>query len=184
MDLLQKIEGKLSLAQKRDGDEILSRFKSVTELLGDEADFRGANLTGANLTGANLTGANLGGVNLTGANLTEADLTGADLSGANLLEADLSGANLLEADLSGANLLGADLSGVRGLTPDQIRCARIDPSTKLPDQCPLMTARGRPLPGPWRPRRRGDGDFVPAAPGPVAGLLGVPGRPRRSVRRG
>ena len=127
MDLLQ-IEGKLSLAQKRDGDEILSRFKSVTELLGDEADFRRANLTGACLVRANLGGANLGGVNLTGANLG-----GADLGGANLFEADLSGANLLEADLSGANLLGADLSGVIGLTPDQIRCARIDPSTKLPD---------------------------------------------------
>ncbi|MBV8314373.1 MAG: pentapeptide repeat-containing protein [Planctomycetaceae bacterium] len=137
MDLLQ-IEGKLSPAQKRDGDEILSRFKGVMELLGDEVDFRGANLGGANLTGAylvraNLGGANLGGVNLTGANLGGADLGGANLSGANLLEADLSGANLLGADLSGANLLGADLSGVIGLTPDQIRCARIDLSTKLPD---------------------------------------------------
>ncbi|HMB02600.1 MAG TPA: pentapeptide repeat-containing protein, partial [Isosphaeraceae bacterium] len=137
MDLLQ-IEGKLSLAQKRDGDEILSRFKSVTELLGDEADFRGANLGGANLGGANLTGAflggaDLGGANLTGANLTGANLTGANLDGANLGGANLTGANLLEADLSGANLLGADLSGVIGLTPDQIRCARIDPSTKLPD---------------------------------------------------
>ncbi|MBV8554911.1 MAG: pentapeptide repeat-containing protein [Planctomycetaceae bacterium] len=128
MDLLQKIEGKLSLAQKRGGDEILSRFKSVTELLGDEADFRGANLGGANLTGAYLVRANLGGANLGGVNLTGANLGGADLGGANL-----SGANLLEADLSGANLLGADLSGVIGLTPDQIRCARIDPSTKLPD---------------------------------------------------
>ena len=116
MDLLQ-IEGKLSLAQKRDGDEILSRFKSVTELLGDEVDFRRANLTGVCLVRANLGGANLGGVNLTGANLGGADL---------------GGANLFEADLSGANLLGADLSGVIGLTPDQIRCARIDPSTKLP----------------------------------------------------
>ena len=106
-DLLQ-IEGKLSLARKRDGDEILCRFQSVTELLGDGADLGGANLGGADLRGANLTGANL-------------------------LEADLSGANLLEADLSGANLLGADLSGVIGLTLDQIRCARIDPSTKLPD---------------------------------------------------
>ena len=122
MDLLQ-IEGKLSPAQKRDGDEILSRFQSVMELLGDEVDFRGANLTGANLVRANLGGANLGGVNLTGASLG-----GGDLGGANL-----SGANLLEADLSGANLLGADLSGVIGLTPDQIRCARIDLSTKLPD---------------------------------------------------
>ena len=127
MDLLQ-IEGKLSPAQKRDGDEILSRFKGVMELLGDEVDFRGANLGGANLTGAYLVRANLGGANLGGVNLTGANLGGADLGGANL-----SGANLLEADLSGANLLGADLSGVIGLTPDQIRCARIDPSTKLPD---------------------------------------------------
>jgi hypothetical protein len=121
MDLLQKIEGKPSSAQKRDGDD-----------LGDEADFRGADLGGADLGGADLSGANL-----TGANLLEADLSGANFGGANLLEADLSGANLLGADLSGANLLGADLSGVRGLTPDQIRCARIDPSTKLPDESPF-----------------------------------------------
>ena len=112
MDLLQ-IEGKLSLAQKRDGDEILSRFKSVTEFLGDEADFRRADLSGAYLGKADLGGANLGGANLTGANLTGADLVG--------------------ANLGGANLTGAFLGGVIGLTPDQIRCARIDPSTKLPD---------------------------------------------------
>ena len=117
IDLLQ-IEGKLSPAQKRDGDEILSRFKGVMELLGDEVDFRGANLGGTNLTGAYLVRANLGGANLGGVNLTGANLGGADLGGANL---------------SGANLLEADLSGVIGLTPDQIRCARIDPSTKLPD---------------------------------------------------
>src|SRR5512135_3218750 len=132
MDLLQ-IEGKLSLAQKRDGDEILSRFKSVTEVLGGGANLGGANLGGANLGGANLGGANLGGANLGGANLTGAFLGGADLGGANLTGANLTGANLTGADLSGANLLGADLSGVIGLTPDQIRCARIDPSTKLPD---------------------------------------------------
>ncbi len=133
MALLQKIEGELSLAQKRDGDEILSRFESVTELLGDEADCRGANLGGANLDGANLVRANLGGANLTGANL---------------LEADLGGANLLGADLSGANLLGADLSGVIGLTPDQIRCARIDPSTKLPDN--RDPPQATPLQRQWR----------------------------------
>ena len=38
MGLLQKIKGKLSLAQKRDGDKILSRFKSVTEFLADAVD--------------------------------------------------------------------------------------------------------------------------------------------------
>ncbi len=71
----------------------------------------GANLTGADLTGANLRGANLTDANLTGANLTDADLTDANLTGANLTDADLTDANLTDAYLTGANLRGADLTG-------------------------------------------------------------------------
>jgi uncharacterized protein YjbI with pentapeptide repeats len=86
-----------------------------------KADLSGANLSGANLYEANLRGAdlsgadlyeaNLSGANLSGADLSGADLSGADLSGANLYGADLSGADLRKADLYGADLRGADLSG-------------------------------------------------------------------------
>ena len=125
------------------------------------ANLSGANLSGANLSGANLSGANLSGANLSGANLSGADLSGADLSEANLRGANLSGANLSGADLreanlrganlrgahlGGANLSGADLreanlSGAVGLTPDQIRRARIDPSTKLSDELATLSSQ-------------------------------------------
>ena len=80
------------------------------------ADLSGANLRGADLSGANLRGADLSGANLRGANLSHADLIGANLRGANLiganlLDANLIGANLIDANLLGANLIGANLLG-------------------------------------------------------------------------
>ena len=96
---------------------------------------------GGDLTGVWISGANLSGANLSGANLSRANLSGANLSGAYLRVANLSVANLSGADLSGAYLSGADLSGAVGLTPDQIRRARIDPSTKLSDELATLSSQ-------------------------------------------
>ena len=52
--------------------------------------------------------------------------------GEQLEDANLTGAGLSGANLSGANLSGVDLSEVIGLTPEQIRKARIDDRTVLP----------------------------------------------------
>ena len=70
-----------------------------------------ANLRGADLSGADLRGADLSGADLRGADLIDADLRGANLSGANLRGADLRGADLSDAYLRGANLSGANLNG-------------------------------------------------------------------------
>ena len=78
-----------------------------------EANLKGAHLTGANLRRADLTIANLTRADLTEANLTEANLRKANLTGANLRKANLKGASLRRADLSDANLKGADLTEVR-----------------------------------------------------------------------
>ncbi len=72
--------------------------------------------------------ANLRGANLSGANLSEAYLRGASLCGAELRRADLR-----EANLRGANLSGANLDGVKNLTREQLKKAKIDGKTKLPD---------------------------------------------------
>ncbi|MFI9255232.1 pentapeptide repeat-containing protein [Streptomyces sp. NPDC053069] len=79
----------------------------------------------------------LGTLHLAGAHLLWADLTDAYLREANLTHADLIEANLTRADLHGANLtaawlFGVDLSEVQGLTPKQVRSARIDAKTVLP----------------------------------------------------
>ncbi len=110
------------------------------------ADVRRANLTDADLSGADLSRANLSESNLTegdlsGANLSEANLSTAYLHQAMLVRADVRRANLRDADLSGANLSGANLSGAVGLTPDQIRRARIDPSTKLSDELATLSSQ-------------------------------------------
>ena len=76
--------------------------------LANDANLRGADLSGANLSRANLNGAYLNDTSLIGAYLSGADLSGADLSGA-----DLSGAYLGDANLSGAK--GADLALATGM---------------------------------------------------------------------
>jgi uncharacterized protein YjbI with pentapeptide repeats len=90
------------------------------------ADLRDSKLVNANLFMADLFRAWLAG----------ADLTGADLSGANLTEADLrgailSGANLQVSDLNNAVLIGADLRGVRNLSPEQVKNALYDDTTRF-----------------------------------------------------
>lgn len=113
-----------------------------------DADLHRADLHDAALCAAELDGADLHRADLHGADLREADLQRADLHGADLHGADLRGALLAEADLrradlheadltnaqlSGADLRAADLRCARGLTPSQVRAARTDASTRLPD---------------------------------------------------
>jgi uncharacterized protein YjbI with pentapeptide repeats len=71
---------------------------------------------------------------LTGANLSHAELNEAVLSGADLTEAKLSGADLSDADLSDADLRGVDLTEVVGLTPQKLKTAIMDKTTKLADE--------------------------------------------------
>ena len=92
------------------------------------AKLMGANLEYANLAEAILRGASSENVRLRGANLSKVDLKGADLS-----EADLEWAGLWGADLAAANLRGVDLTLAKGLTWEQIKTAKIDEKTKLPD---------------------------------------------------
>lgn len=116
-----------------------------------QADLRGANLRGAILREATLSEADLCYANLSWADLTGADLGQADLSNVNLSNAHLSRANLRGANLSGtplgrtrydsifrsggsgADLTNTDLTEARGLTCDQIRVAKTDKTTKLPN---------------------------------------------------
>lgn len=76
---------------------------------------------------------------LAGARLAHADLRAADLRGALLLGADLSGsdlrgADLLGADLRGVDLRGADLGDALFLTVPQLRSARVDRRTRVPER--------------------------------------------------
>jgi hypothetical protein len=78
------------------------------------------------------------------ANLRESLFAATDLRGTSLLGTDLSGAHffrakLMEADFDTAQLDGAefeecDLTGATNLTVDQLKVAKIDHETKLPDQ--------------------------------------------------
>ncbi len=131
---------------------ILRRGQLINANL-SEANLRNANLVGANLSGANLNSADLikadlNGVNLIGAKLIKADLSGAQLITANLYKAALCKANLIKANLIKANLIevdflaadltradlsGAELSFTKNLTCRQIRSAKIDRETILPD---------------------------------------------------
>lgn len=102
-----------------------------------------ANLRLAYLQAANLSGAILSGANLIRANLLDADLSGAQLINANITKAALCKANLIKAtlievdflatDITGADLSEADLRYAKNLKDYQIRSAKIDRKTKLPD---------------------------------------------------
>jgi hypothetical protein len=79
--------------------------------------------------GADLIGADLRSVDLRGADLRGADLIGADLRGVDLSLADLTG-----VDLRGADIRGADLAQALFVTASQIRAARGDGRTRIPDR--------------------------------------------------
>ncbi|MBE3202428.1 pentapeptide repeat-containing protein [Parafrankia sp. CH37] len=111
--------------------------------------FAAALLDGATLAGAQLAGVQFDGTNLTRAILIRADLsmssfngdmTGADLTGAHLWRAGLA-ADLKDAILTDANLSEANLDRSFNLTTEQVREARGDSGTTLPD--------GIPMPADW-----------------------------------
>jgi hypothetical protein len=124
-----------------------------TDLSG--ADLRAARLTGAvldrsRLRRVNLSEADLTGASMMGADLTEALLVASRLRGAFLTAATLRWACLAEADLGHASLVAATLHGAilenamlhaalftppdaQGLTADQVRTARTDARTELPE---------------------------------------------------
>jgi len=89
---------------------------------------RPIDLHGTALARAYLPFAHLAGAFLYEANLEGAVLQNADLRGAWLWRTRLSG-----AVLEGADLRGADLTGATGLLESQLRAARLDPTTKLPE---------------------------------------------------
>ena len=78
--------------------------------------------------GADLIGADLRATDLRGADLRGADLIGADLRGVDLDLADVTG-----ADLRGADVRGASLSAALFLTGSQLRAARGDARTAIPE---------------------------------------------------
>ncbi|GGF48055.1 hypothetical protein GCM10011519_22560 [Marmoricola endophyticus] len=80
-----------------------------------------------------LRDADLAGRDLREEDLYAARLRGAVLIGADLRGADLGPADLLGADLRAADLRGADLSETFCLTRFQVRAARTDATTVLPD---------------------------------------------------
>lgn len=100
---------------------ILSKPSSPVDLrgtdLGEEADFRGANLEGALLQGSNLMGGTLEGANLTDAYLEGADLSYCNLRKANFTRADLNSATISLSSIEGMDVAGADLRMVTTPAP-------------------------------------------------------------------
>jgi hypothetical protein len=113
----------------------------------DDSDLRHAELLQARLDAAWLRRAQLDGTRLGDVGLEKAKLSGAKLQGVflgriSLRNTDLQGADLREtevncdltgAKLDGAQLHGADLRHAEGLTPLQIRSAKTNDATRLPD---------------------------------------------------
>jgi hypothetical protein len=99
--------------------DVLLRRASELHRAGHPARARRRDLAGARLRGRDLRGQ---------------DLRGALLLGADLRDADLRDSDLIGADLRGADLRGADLTGALYLTTPQVRSARGDERTRLPDR--------------------------------------------------
>jgi hypothetical protein len=96
----------------------------------------------------NLNGTNLGKAHLPSAHLESAFLTNCNLESALLFRANLQGAWLARSilknvNLDGANLENADLSEAIGLTPEQLRHARLNEKTTLPPHLPRPLIRAR-----------------------------------------
>ncbi len=99
------------------GDAALSR-KQVMEMVRkkdsfEDADLRGADLSGLCFDGLNLTQAKFAEANLMRSTFRGANLTGTSFFGANLRDVCLDNANLEEADLDYANLDGATLHNAK-----------------------------------------------------------------------
>jgi uncharacterized protein YjbI with pentapeptide repeats len=117
-ELLTAKEQPLHKVQPDDSLSIVARARTLILLSGlDNARKRSvleflyeAHLIDLEQTFIKLDQADLRGANLSGAHLTSTDLREADLRGANLSGADLSGTELISANLSSANLRGAVLT--------------------------------------------------------------------------
>ena len=96
-----------------------------------EAEFEAAYLNGADLHNAVLTKANLRGAQI-GCGIAEPDMIRQC--------ATLTEVNLKEANLAGACFQKADLRGAKGLTPDQLCQAGLDPEIEaaIETQCPQL----------------------------------------------
>jgi uncharacterized protein YjbI with pentapeptide repeats len=90
------------------------------------------NLSRADLEDANLADARFRAAVLDGANLHGTNLKGASIKSSSFRSADFIFAHLYGTRLSGAILDGADLRYAIGLTLDQLKDARIFPTTRLP----------------------------------------------------
>jgi uncharacterized protein YjbI with pentapeptide repeats len=77
--------------------------------------------------------ADLYGANLMGADLSEANLTKANLKSAVMGLIGHESTNLRDTILSDTNLIGVDLRYVSGLDAEQVRAARMDKTTILPE---------------------------------------------------
>lgn len=101
---------------------------SVASAPFDDTDLSNADFRSSNLPDARMARSKMGA-----ARLDHAILINADLSGANAQGASFVGANFKGALLNGTDLRGADLTDARNLTVDQLRKAKIDSSTQLPE---------------------------------------------------
>lgn len=88
------------------------QWRSISQGMASEANFRGADLDYANLSGLQLSHKNLDGAQADGASFSGSQLEYASLRGASLRGACLEGADLSGADLTGADFTGADVAGV------------------------------------------------------------------------
>ncbi|MEL6147990.1 MAG: pentapeptide repeat-containing protein [Chloroflexota bacterium] len=96
----------------------IDSMRKLGLLIGEDSLLRHANLRRVRLSGANLREASMNG----------ADLRYADLSGAQLQQASLAEADLWDVDFRGTDLQGAVLTGAQN-----IRNAKFDTGTCLPD---------------------------------------------------
>ena len=87
-------------------------FQRVSQVMAQQANFRGADLNGASLAGLRLSHKNFDGVQANGASFRGSQLAFSSFRGASLRDACLEGVNLTGADLTGADLAGADVAGV------------------------------------------------------------------------
>jgi hypothetical protein len=103
------------------------QWRTISQSMARQANFRGADLDNANLDGLQLSHKDFAGVQAEGASFRGSQLEDASLRGASLQGACLEGANLVGADLTGANFSGADVAGVSVL-PKAKKAALVWPS--------------------------------------------------------
>ncbi len=111
-------------------------IQAVLTILGSQPWARDPVRPWLDLSGTDLRGVDLCWAHLKGANFTESHLEGARFVDAHLEGAYFTDTHVEGADFRGACLDGADLVGAIGLTEEQIRAARITPTTRLLKRLP------------------------------------------------